>query len=1068
MESHAKKFQRLLREMFQFDCADLDFGIYRIMNHKRDAIEKYIGETLPGTIAAALAEEKKRKTEASMALEEMARQVKNTLRSEAIAGPDMELAETYRDTTIGREYLEAKERAADMGDPVAIEAYVYAKLYGFFNRYYQDGDFISKRRSSGSRSRYAIPYNGEEVYLHWANSDQYYVKTTEHFHDYDWKAPGGVAVRFELRKADVEQNDIKGDKRFFLPLVGKIQWDEKAKKAVIPFEYRPLTAEEHAKYGKGPRQEKITAAAADDISSRVSEISPVLAAALSSEWRHNGNGSVSHLKHHLRQYARLSTSDFFIHKDLKGFLSRELDTYLKSEVLALDEMERAGERNAAGWFQKMRLIKAVGSDIIDFLVQIESFQKTLWEKRKFVAETNYCIAVGSIPANFHRAIASNEPQWSEWRELFDVDGSKADLFNTDQGVTGRRIAFLKKRSTLMVDTKHFDQEFTDDLLASFDNLDGATDGLLVHSENWQALNLLRETYSGDVKCVYIDPPFNTDASPIIYKNGYKDSSWLSMMENRLHASLEILEEDGVLCAAIDDVEHSNLNKLLKKVFGRRTGLGTAVVRSAPSGRTTPTGFSSAHEYALFFGKTHGAKAGKLRRTQKQIARYKEEDEMGRFQWVTFRKHGGANSYREKRPRLFYPVFVDEVRSIRVPAATWIDAKDEWQVDDAQSENETAVWPINSAGEERTWKWGRETMREKLLELCAKPNKNGKMDIYMKSRMKTGTLPKTWWDDKEYSAAEHGTALLAKLFGDARNFSFPKSDRLIEDCLLASDCHSESLVLDYFAGSGTTGHAVINLNREDGGRRKFILVEMGEYFDTVLVPRIKKVAYAPEWKNGKPQRMAKRKEAERGPRIIKRIRLESYEDTLNNIEFGRGTQLTLEDGCVDYLLRYMLRWETRESGTLLNVEKLASPFSYELRLHADGETRAIAVDIPETFNYLLGLNVRSRRTYDDGGRRYLVYRGGISGILGRTVAVIWRETAGWQEEDFIQDREFVAEHDLTGGGGRHSLRQRRLAHFRRKAGGKAVPGPNVCRDGCLIGQGQGHGRRQQRPTGRVQL
>ena len=786
---------------------------------------------------------------------------------------------------------------------------------------------------------------------------------------------------------------------------------------VIPFEYRPLTAQETAKYGKRKQQDKINAVAIGDISSRLAKLSAGLDAALLGERRRNGsgNGPVSHLEHHLRQYTRRNSSDFFIHKDLKGFLSRELDFYLKNEVLNLDEMARAGEQNAEGWFQKMRLVKAVGSSIIDFLAQIENFQKMLWEKRKFVTDIHYCIAVGSIAPKFYPAIAGNEVQWSEWRELFGIDESKTNLFSADQGVTDSRIALLQTRPTLVVDTRHFDQEFTDSLLASFDNLNEMTDGLLIHCENWQALNLLLETYSGDVGCIYIDPPFNTDASAIIYKNGYKDSSWLSMMESRLQISLGVLEEDGILCAAIDDVEHSNLNKLLKKVLGHGSGLGTAVVRSAPSGRTTPTGFSSAHEYALFFGKTHEAKAGKLRRTQRQIARYKEEDEKGRFQWVTFRKHGGENAYREKRPRLFYPIFVDAARNVRVPVATWIGAKDEWQIDDGRRESEMAVWPINSAGEERTWKWGMDTARKKLPELRANPNKRGEMDIYMKSRMKTGTLPKTWWDDKKYSAAEHGTAMLTKLFGDARNFSFPKSDRLIKDCLLASDCDSESRILDYFAGSGTTGHAVINLNREDGGQRKFILVEMGEYFDTVLLPRIKKVVYTPEWQAGKPLRMAKPKEAKRGPRIIKYIRLESYEDSLNNIEFGRGAgKLAQVDRFDDYLLKYMLAWETKGSGTLLNLEKLASPFSYTLRLHADGETRVRTVDIPETFNYLLGLNVRSRRTYDDGGRRYLVYLGRTSDAPRRTVAVVWRETAGWRKEDFERDNAFVKEHGLAAG------------------------------------------------------
>ena len=125
------------------------------------------------------------------------------------------------------------------------------------------------------------------------------------------------------------------------------------------------------------------------------------------------------------------------------------------------------------------------------------------------------------------------------------------------------------------------------------------------------------------------------------------------------------------------------------------------------------------------------------------------------------------------------------------------------------------------------------------------------------------------------------------------FSFPKAAGLVEDCIRASGCDTESIVLDYFAGSGTTGHAVINLNREDGGERKFILAEMGEYFDTVLLPRIKKVTFSPEWKDGKPQREVTGEEAERSPRIVKYMRLESYEDALDSIQFDQDDgQLSL--------------------------------------------------------------------------------------------------------------------------------------------------------------------------------
>jgi adenine-specific DNA-methyltransferase len=254
--------------------------------------------------------------------------------------------------------------------------------------------------------------------------------------------------------------------------------------------------------------------------------------------------------------------------------------------------------------------------------------------------------------------------------------------------------------------------------------------------------------------------------------------------------------------------------------------------------------------------------------------------------------------------------------------------------------------------------------------------------------------------------------LKSLFGE-QPFDFSKSTALVRDSILASGGRIEdSIILDYFAGSGTTGHAVINLNREDGGRRKFILVEMAAYFDTVLLPRLKKVTFSPEWKDGKPKRVATAEEAERGPRIIKVIRLESYEDALNNLLPSEESSGQVALQFEDYLLKYMLQWETRKSETLLNVEKISKPFDYCLHIYRDGETRVQKVDLPETFNYLIGLDVAKRQLLDDNGRYYLVYRGVTRD--GKSTVVIWRETAGWTEEDYKSDRDFVAKHKFTEG------------------------------------------------------
>jgi len=999
MDQPIEKFQRLLRELFQFNCADLDFGIYRIMNYKRDVIERFITKDLPEAIAeeldqGALADQ----SQAAKELREVAEQIRKDLNEDALDA-DGNLAQAYHKTRLGRKYLDLKAKAAGGRGRDALEANIFNHLYTFFGRYYQDGDFISKRRYS-KRQKYAIPYNGEEVYLYWANNDQYYVKTAEHFHDYAFTSHG-VTVHFKLQAADIEQNNVKGDKRFFLPRVKEIEWKEEAGELVLPFEYRPLTEQEEIACGKKNQQDAIIARALEQISERLKKADRALAA-LTAERRKDSDGQpVTFLEHHLRQYTRRNTSDFFIHKDLRGFLSRELDFYLKNEVLNLDEMENAGENHAEGWFQMMRAIKTVGGRIIDFLDQIECFQKMLWEKRKFITETQYCITVGNIDESFYPDIAACEPQWAEWKALFHIDEEETNLFNVGKNKKDKRIAFLKAHPTLVLDTKHYDQKFVDRLLGSFGDLDEMTDGLLIHSENWHALNLLLEKYREKVKCVHIDPPYNTQTSGFLYKNDYQHSSWLAMMHNRIAAGVLLLSADGAFLCHIDENEYEVLHLLFTNI-----GIpdGGTIVWDKKNPMLGRQGIATQHEYILW--RTRNESSVYLRpkniriilaRAESLVREHGSVNEQVRRKfsdWISSCEDltGGERAYRliDDDGRVFQSVAMGapEPRTspkFHIPLVHPVTKK---------------KCPVPGNG----WSRAPETLQE-LIE---------------KNEIIFGEDETVQPRRKVFLKADSGRQVSSVISDSGRGkndvvrlgleFPYCHPVSLYEELLGAAVTEGNQTVLDHFAGSGTTGHAVINLNREEGGNRTFILVEIGQYFDTVLLPRIKKVTFTPEWKDGKPKRMATQEEAERSPRIVKYLRLESYEDALNNIEFddAYGQQALKFD---DYLLKYMLKWETKRSETLLNVEKLARPFSYKLHIHADGQTREKIADVPETFNYLLGLHVRTRRVYNDAGRRYLVYRGRID---HRQIVVIWRETEDWQKADLERDKKFVAMQKLTEG------------------------------------------------------
>jgi len=1013
------KFQALLKKLFQFDNAELDFGIYRIMNHKRAVIEHFIeNDLIKGVDKELMHGAHAEQADLARLFAEATAKIRENFGEEALDAEGNLLK--YLDSPLAKEYLALRERAAGAKSSSELEAEIFNHLYAFFNRYYDDGDFMSLRRYS-RRDKYAIPYNGEEVHLHWANADQYYIKTGENFTDYSYKH-GCWTVRFKLRNADVEQNNVKGAKRFFIPRAGDIELDAKAKILSIPFQYRPLGADEEIRYGKGSAendeaeggngkartkkkkgQEGILADAVADIQ-KAAKKEPDALAALLHEKRKDADGeTVTLLDHHLRAYTRSNTTDFFIHKDLKGFLERELDFYLKNEVLNLDELEAGGESRSENWFQTLRVIKAIGHLIIAFVAQIENFQRRLFEKKKFVTEVNYCVTLDRVPEELHSAIIKNKAQIAEWKRLFHVHEIERDTTSPGYSEPLKK-DFLKAHPCLVVDTRHFEPAFKERLLGSFKNVDDQTDGTIVHSENFHALQLLKNRYRGQVQSIYIDPPYNTDAGPISYKNGYPHSSWLALVENRLQLARHFLDQSAMVCITIDDAEAPRLRLLCERVLQDAELLGVAAIKNNPAGRTGTVGFSICHEYAFFYGRPEFAQVNRLEHSEAQKARYKEKDAFGYFEWTNFRKHGGLNTYKTARPRQFYPIYVHGSH-IRIPKMTWDEAARKWTVHDAPRSNEETLLPIDDKGRERIWDFVVETARKNLEHLMVKKDTHGATAIYRKWRInEEGLLPQTWWDKTEYSAPEYGTNLLTRIFGTTHAFMFPKSVHAVADCLKVSGLRNDQggLAFDFFAGSGTTAHAVINLNREDGGSRKYLLAESGDYFDAVVLARVKKIIFSKDWKDGKPV------SREGTSHAFKYLRLESYEDALDNITFGAGaSQASLE--LDDYVLSYMLEFETKSSETMLNVAKLDSPFDYRLRRH--GKDDPLVVDLPETFNYLIGLHVGTQRVYDNKGTRYLVYQGVAE---GRKTAVIWRTTRGWKKEDFEADRAFVTKEKLAEG------------------------------------------------------
>ena len=955
MSQNLEKLKRLLAEVFQLDQAELDFGIYRIMNAKREEITRFLDNDLLPQVREVLS-----------AYE---RESRVTLEAELKKAKEQAKALGFNDPGQAPKVKELQARYNAAFDIEAAENEVFSHLYNFFRRYYSEGDFISLRRYK--EGVYAIPYEGEEVKLHWANHDQYYIKTSEYLRDYTFTLPSGKRVHFKLVQADTEKDNNRaanGNERRFI-LSPEQPLAEEHGELVIRFEYRP--------HPDKAKQADLNAGAVDRILNQTTGFD---------HWRQElasprpteKNSDRTLLEKHLTDYTARNTFDYFIHKDLGGFLRRELDFYIKNEVMHLDDVESDTAPRVEQYLSKIKAIRRIAHKLIDFLAQIEDFQKKLWLKKKFVVETQYCITLDRVFAiEDEKArdwlvdqIVKNDPQREEWVDLCAIDEIKGDLASPGYS-NPLKPEFLKAHPTLVADTRHFDEAFKLRLLAAIRDLDEETEGLLIHGDNFQALALLEKAFRGRIHSVYADPPYNTGNDGFTYKDRYQHSTWLSMVADRLALMLRLATDTASMACSIDENEFYRLGELLETYCPRL--LGTVVVQNNPKGRFMDMNLSTSHEYLVVTALGPEASLRGLPRSDEAIARdFPEQDDVSRFRWIELR-----NTHREfgrhNRPNLWYPLYVNTATG---------------EVFLEQRKGTVEVWPSWDDGFEGCWTWGRELATAQRDMLCGKEVR-GRVKVFRKARAvdeQGRTLveqPKTIWLEPEVQT-EKGQRTLDDMFG--RNvFRAPKPVGLIQKWVHLS-APPRGWVLDAFAGSGTTGHACVDLAYQENARRNYLLVEMGREFYEVLLPRLKKAVYSKEWQGGKPA------SRDGTSHMFKYFRLESYEDTLNNLELKRteAQQTLLEEHPAfreDYTLRYMLDVESRGSASLLNIDRIEDPFNYKLDIATGtaGETKPTVVDLVETFNYLIGLRVK---TIDHiGGVRVVTG----TNPQGERVLILWRKT-----------------------------------------------------------------------------
>lgn len=985
------QLRQFLKDMFQFEEHDLDFGIYRITRMKRQFIQAFIdGEdenSLRSTVSRALGSVQNSQSttarnwlaafaaqfgdmgrplwqvvEADPADEAAIGRFKSLFGMPVLSDEQREQAEAQL-----RTFLETRQLSAEQ-----LETRVYNHLLNFFELYYQNGDFgYNTRAASAFKVPYEADYDGSDTLFHWKHKDSYYIKTGNGFHSVRCQVDGKW-LEFRLTSGGDEpaesstRNNNKENARKHYRLLGiqsieeqeadgtartiwqvrfalaesstpKVELYRAIWEKVFAGDETDLTPYLHKKPAKGEEEPgtPLFNDLKDDFdktdSGQVKGIGQLRLAfdkyieelAKRGEFADLGSNAGDRAKElendwvaialwqldrNLNKFYVGNDADYFIHKDLQGFLSREKSRFIKQVVFSdLDALLHAGEDNATVLIA--RAFNQVADTLIGFLAAIENFQKGLFELKKKVVDTHYLISVGKIPVHFHARVFANQDQRDEWRDTFKV--------------TVETVADLATHPTLVVDTglyRDSDPEFQDDLLGlpEFDNLDEQTDGLLINSENWQALNLLQEKFRDQIDLVYMDPPYNTGLDEFLYKDSFKESSWMSFMMDRIGLSLEGLKKEGHVAISINDIEHAALDRLCCGSCDLER-IGFHVWKTRNTDNRVISKFSRDHEFVHIYSRSEqNPIAGRV--IDRSDFTNPDNDERGPY--TTDPLTGKASA--EKRPNLHY-VMEDPDTGDKYPPHPDYGWTTDWAgYQDLLAEKRIA-WPKNKAT-------GNPRKKRFLWEAS--------------ERMPISSLGIK-------VAAGAGNKDQQAIFG-AKKMDFPKPVSFMEQ-VVDSTAGVSGLVLDPFAGSGTTAHAIFSLNKKLGSELRFVAFEMGGYFSSLTKPRVKGSMFSLEWSNGAPS------SGDGVVALVKVCTLEQYEDLLDNLQPVWDEAELPKQIPVKYLFR-------PEQNQLSSTLDLSRPFSQALRIGKDRQEQTI--DLMETWCYLQGYWVRSRHFYREFDRPYL--------------------------------------------------------------------------------------------------
>jgi adenine-specific DNA-methyltransferase len=735
---------------------------------------------------------------------------------------------------------------------------LFDKLYDFFQHYFSESGSIYFRNTAQHHNIYEKVYTDDrDVMLFWKTHMLYYVKTDRLFNSMEIEVDGEKFF-FDVSGMELKRSNEKRELTYTFKSI---------KNGVIS-----LTVG----YSEKGRKTKI-----DEIVKAVKDKGMTLAEET--------------LEKAFAVFQKQSEVDYFINKNAKAFLQEQFDLWMYQYVFK-GESEFNETR-----LKQLQAIKGIAYKIIDFIAQFEDELVKVWNKPKFVLNSNYIITLDKFSLSLEgrgqgegQALLKKifkhkgmKDQIAEWIELGMVDKKFKLEWVLEKDVVGE--PRYPQYQYLPLDTKYF-KDLELDILALFDDLDSALDGWLIHSENYQALNTLLPKFRERVKCVHIDPPYNTDTSGFLYNNNYKHSSWLTMMENRISVGITMLSIDGSFLCHIDENEYERLQLLFENYSVPNVGTIIWDKKNPMLGRK---GIATQHEYILW--RSHQESQiylrndtiiSMLQKAEEIIKKYGSVTDAAQKEYTKWLDGNSELSGGEKAYRyLDHQGLIYQSVSLGAPEPR-TDPKFFIPLKHPVTKKPC---PIPPNGFSRT--------PETLKALMEKDGIIFGQDESVQPRRKVYLAE----DSQRQMSSVMQDASRGKMDVDKLGFEFPYCHPVsLYEKLNGAVTDTDDIVLDYFAGSGTTAHAVMNLNRADGGKRKYILVEMGEHFNTVILPRIKKVAFSDKWKDGKaltPSPSPKGRGEEGGKGIshfAKYFELEQYEDALKKARYEdaplfQGTQ-----------------------------------------------------------------------------------------------------------------------------------------------------------------------------------